>query len=315
VQINSTTVQRAWLMLAVGDDREHGGNDGYDDDPSTHYSWDDTVGNHAAPQRGDVIVLWDKKSLLGASVIENVQQGQAEKPLFRCPRCQMAGIKARKTLKPRYRCDDCGHLFDEPLVLQRTVTTYRTRHDIAWVDLNGQLTGSQLRSLCVHPESQLSLRPLDYERFHRSVTTVPQRPRLSTVESRLDQLLSGGHRTVVVRARVGQGAFRSRLLARYGDVCAFTGPTPRDALEAAHLYSYATSGEHHDDGGLLMRRDVHRLFDVGHLAVHPERGTIDVAPSVRGYDQYGPLHDRTLHLRLTDDQRRWVGLHWAIHRT
>ncbi|MEV4666127.1 hypothetical protein AB0J85_29825 [Micromonospora echinofusca] len=35
----------AWLMLAVGADRQQGSNDGYDDDPDVYYSWDDTVPN------------------------------------------------------------------------------------------------------------------------------------------------------------------------------------------------------------------------------------------------------------------------------
>lgn len=38
----------AWLCLAVSGRRQHGGNDGYDDNPSSHYSWDSTVPNHAA---------------------------------------------------------------------------------------------------------------------------------------------------------------------------------------------------------------------------------------------------------------------------
>lgn len=43
----------AWLMLAAGDDREHRGNDGYDDAPSAHYSRDSTVPNHLLPRPGD----------------------------------------------------------------------------------------------------------------------------------------------------------------------------------------------------------------------------------------------------------------------
>lgn len=38
-------VHRAWLLLAVGDDRQPGGNEGYDDAPESHYSWDSTVPN------------------------------------------------------------------------------------------------------------------------------------------------------------------------------------------------------------------------------------------------------------------------------
>ena len=43
----------AWLVLAVGDDRQHGGNEGYDAGPAVHYSWDSTVPNHEAVAGGE----------------------------------------------------------------------------------------------------------------------------------------------------------------------------------------------------------------------------------------------------------------------
>src|SRR4051794_14351061 len=86
----------AWLVLAVGADRQHGGNDGYDDDPDAHYSWDSTVPNGRVVQVGDRIVLWDKYAVIGASVIETIDAGTSEKTLYRCPHCQRAGIKARR---------------------------------------------------------------------------------------------------------------------------------------------------------------------------------------------------------------------------
>lgn len=99
-----TDTGRAWLMLAVSEGRQHGGNDGYDDTPNRHYSWDDTVPNHAGPQRGDPIALWDKQILLDASVIEDIAVDEQVKQLYRCPKCALAGIKARKAKTPRYKC-------------------------------------------------------------------------------------------------------------------------------------------------------------------------------------------------------------------
>jgi hypothetical protein len=99
--------------------------------------------------------------------------------------------------------------------------------------------------------------------------------RLRVVTARAEQL-AGGHRMATVRVRVGQRNFRRLLLHAFGSVCAFTGPTPPPALEACHLYSYSIRGEHHPHGGLLLRRDVHRLFDSGYLAVDPTILTIDV---------------------------------------
>lgn len=62
-------VPGSWLMLAVGEDRQHGGNDGYDDSPFTHYSWDDTVPNHGAVRPGDRLAIWNKRTLLGISTV------------------------------------------------------------------------------------------------------------------------------------------------------------------------------------------------------------------------------------------------------
>ncbi|MGW9242646.1 hypothetical protein ACWGRL_28555 [[Kitasatospora] papulosa] len=64
----------AWLMLAVDEHKRAG--DGYDDDPSRHYSWDDRVNNHAKVQPNDVIVLRDRDMLLGVSVIESIETDQ-----------------------------------------------------------------------------------------------------------------------------------------------------------------------------------------------------------------------------------------------
>ena len=80
---------------------------------------------------------------------------------------------------------------------------------------------------------------------------------------------ANGHRQTLTRVRIGQAAFRKQLLDQFGEVCALTGPCPAEVLEAGHLYSYSKLGRHHKHGGLLLRRDVHALFDRGRLAVDP----------------------------------------------
>lgn len=140
-----------WLLLTVGENRQHGGNDGYDDDPRITYRWDSTVPHHAALSPGDAIVLWDKKTSIGASVIEDIHHGTTVKTLNRCPSCRKASIKARRTMLPTYLCNRCGETFNHPENIRKEVTTYETHHDVAWVDLEGVLTGAQLRNLCRDP--------------------------------------------------------------------------------------------------------------------------------------------------------------------
>ncbi|MFE2545087.1 HNH endonuclease [Actinacidiphila glaucinigra] len=271
----------AWLVLAVPDeDRTHGGNDGYEDEPSRHYDWDSTVPNHAALTIGDVIALWDKKMLLGVSVIENIATGQAVKETYTSPECGRA-----------------------------RVTTYRSRHAAAWVDLAGLLTGAELRSLCHSPNSQLSLRPLDWARMCIVSGTAAS----VRLVDRAQRQLAGGHRLVMVRVRVGQGAFRRRLLEEQGEVCAFTGPAPAAALEAAHLYSYAADGQHRPQGGLLLRRDLDRLFDLG--LVDPQQDTLDVVHKLAGFAEYTRLHGRPVPVPLGRGHQAWLAAHWYLHRT
>lgn len=303
----------AWLALAVGEDRQHGGNDGYDDSPSSHYSWDETVPNHAAVRRGDKIVLWDKHTLLGASTIESVEQGRLVKQFHSCPDCRMAGIKPRKTKEPRFRCQECGAVFDHPRTDSREVTTYRSHHDIAWMDLAGCLSGPELRALCTRPASQLSIRELDWPRFEQAVRRVDPALKLTITNARSDQI-AGGHRPRTVRVRIGQAAFRNRLLSHFGEVCAFTGPAPGAALEAAHLYRFSDSGQHHDDGGFMLRRDVHRLFDLGQIAVDPRKMMIDVGEGLLPFAEYASLQGRSLQVPTTTGSRRWLEEHWRLHR-
>lgn len=305
----------AWLVLAAGEDRSRASNDGYDDFPSSHYSWDSKVPNHKGPQPGHVIVLRDKNRLLGASVIESIAHGKGKKATYRCEKCGSSKVEPRATVLPPIKCysKGCGAEFDRLPPVMVDVVTYRTKHDVDWMDLYGRMSSKQLRDLALQPTSQHSIRELDYDRFHEAIGSVPAPTTLSRLDAAAEYR-TGGHRKAYVRVRVGQEAFRGDLLTRYGNECAFSGSAPPAVLEAAHLYSYAESGEHHADGGFLMRRDIHRLFDDGLLAVHPNTLHIDVHPSLAGYDEYSRFHGEPLHATPTAGQREWLRRHWEQMR-
>jgi hypothetical protein len=303
----------AWLALTVSGKREHGGNDGYLDIPNRSYRWDSTVPHSAVVAVGDVIVLWDKHALLGVSVIEEITTTQVRKPIYKCPSCGNSSIKTRSVQRPTYRCYGCKHEFDFAIRQDKEVTSYASRHEAAWIDLAGVLSGSELRQLCLIPGTQHSFRRLDWSAFTKAInqrTGELALPLLRTTRARV----RGGHSTATVRVRIGQADFRRRLLQEHGDTCAFTGPAPTSVLEAAHLYSYADHATHHTHGGLLMRRDIHRLFDLGQLAIRPDTRTIDVADSIAGFSEYARLHGSTPHVSLTAGHLKWLNEHWKIHR-
>jgi putative restriction endonuclease len=74
-----------------------------------------------------------------------------------------------------------------------------------------------------------------------------------------------------VRPRLGQGIFRISVTDAYGRACAVTGEHSLPALEAAHIRPYSEGGEHRVSNGLLLRSDIHRLFDKGYVTVSPDR--------------------------------------------
>jgi putative restriction endonuclease len=84
--------------------------------------------------------------------------------------------------------------------------------------------------------------------------------------------------------RLGQNAFRAVVLGAYNRRCAITGSKIRPVLQAAHIRPLPDGGEHRLDNGLLLRSDVHTLFDNGYLGIDP-RHRLLVSPRLR--DEFG----------------------------
>ena len=75
----------------------------------------------------------------------------------------------------------------------------------------------------------------------------------------------------LIKPRLGQASFRIAVLEAYSKRCAITGERSLPVVEAAHIRPYADGGEHAVSNGLPLRRDIHRLFDLGFVSVRPDR--------------------------------------------
>lgn len=75
---------------------------------------------------------------------------------------------------------------------------------------------------------------------------------------------------VEVRPRLGQGLFSLAVRDAYHGACAITREHSLPALEAAHIQPYGLDGVHRIDNGLLLRSDLHRLYDRGYVTVTPD---------------------------------------------
>jgi hypothetical protein len=98
----------------------------------------------------------------------------------------------------------------------------------------------------------------------------------------------------IIRRR-GQKEFRHSLLAAYSGRCAITGCDVPELLEAAYILGYKGRQTNHISNGLLLRSDIHTLFDLRLITVDGSTFTVKVHPSLRG-GEYGELSGKKISL-------------------
>ena len=109
-----------------------------------------------------------------------------------------------------------------------------------------------------------------------------------------------------VLPRLGQGSFRVIVTDSYARRCAFTHSPVLHVLEAAHIRPYALGGAHAPQNGILLRQDIHTLFDRGYVTVTPEY-KIEVSRRIKeefdnGREYYG-MHGTLIQLPQAQARR------------
>lgn len=108
--------------------------------------------------------------------------------------------------------------------------------------------------------------------------------------------------------RQGQPEFRRRLLDIYGRRCLLSGCNAEDALEAAHICPYKGSRTNHPENGILLRADLHTLFDLHLITIDAER-RVRIAPGLRG-TPYAKFNRRKLKFPLNGPSEKALLRHW-----
>lgn len=98
----------------------------------------------------------------------------------------------------------------------------------------------------------------------RSLTPTP------AFVSPLTSVPGGYGKPSIYLPRIGQGAFRLMVMDAYDRRCAITGEKTLPALDAAHIRPFRDTESHEVRNGILMRSDLHRLFDQGYVTVTPD---------------------------------------------
>lgn len=141
---------------------------------------------------------------------------------------------------------------------------------------------------------------------------LPQRPSMRAIEAHREQIVRDfqARRQGTFKPRPLQARFRADLLDLYPG-CVVTGCTLPDACEAAHIIAH-TGDPVWDDpaNGLLLRRDMHALFDRIQWSIHPGSGRLVLGERMKGTD-YSMYSGMTVRHHANSD---YLGIHWHQFR-
>ena len=289
---------RAWIAQAFG-----GTENPYSDEPSVAYAYDDRVQNHKRVEVGDILFIRNRHRLEGVGRISRIETGSGEKSFSRCPDCGSSRVHARKNAQPRYRCQ-IGHTFSEPRVVRERVDTFRAIYEGDYSAATARIEASELRPFHLRNSQQMAIMPADLAeisryvaRRDRAISDVLTRWLPSSRDGLSDDEADEGpdvsptgvdERAKILRAiriRRGQRAFRQDLMVRFDGKCVISGCGVSGVLEAAHIRPYRTPRDNDPSNGLLLRADLHTLFDLHRIVIQPSTLNVVVHPDLE-YSEY-----------------------------
>lgn len=128
-----------------------------------------------------------------------------------------------------------------------------------------------------------------------------------------DDQLAKVEALIKIRLRKYQSEFRKNLLKLYDNKCAISGISVNQVLQAAHVAPHAAHGINKVENGILLRSDLHLLFDKGLLRIHPNTYEIQLHKGLHN-SEYGKYHGKKISNRINGTQisleylmKRWVG--------
>ncbi|WP_231553146.1 HNH endonuclease [Novilysobacter defluvii] len=297
-------------MITIDSGRQYGGNDGYEENPSAYYTYDSRVPNHKQLAEGDVVFVRNATHILGAALVESVSSQPGSKMERRCPSCGAVNVRERKSRNPAWRCSKCRAEFENPVENIVDVRSFTAHYGKTFRTAPPNLDARLLKQAAASPNDQLAIERLDVGKLAKvlggAFLSAGDLLRTAALSKTLDPgdadaspatenpsnyaIWEGDEREAVLRSiriRRGQQSFRRRLIRAYGGRCAVSGCELLDLLEAAHISPYKGAADHHLENGLLLRADLHTLFDLGHLAIEPITMTakFSKAAALGGYAQ------------------------------
>lgn len=299
--------QNLWVLKSVEDaDRALQTVDHYEDKLNSVYNYDSKVANFKQIKPGDNIILIDKEKILGFANIEKIAESSGKKTIRKCPSCGSSTIDPRKNTLPKFRCNK-GHTFAKPIEKIVDVKQFSAYYSSSFQKaVKSKVLLNDLRPYYKKGYNQnMSMQLLDSEALNIFSEAEPLRKRNSKTLSAYDaadelseneyEKKDQDERPIVfrqIKERRGQQKFRFALFDRYGYACMISGCKITDILEAAHINPYRGINDNHVSNGLILRADIHTLFDLNLIGIEPDTLTIHCHSKI--ITEYQNLNGRTL---------------------
>jgi hypothetical protein len=117
---------------------------------------------------------------------------------------------------------------------------------------------------------------------------------------------------ITTRTRRNQRLFRKNLITLYDGQCAISGWTPTEVLEAAHIVGHSKSGVNNANNGILLRADLHRLFDLNLIKINPKTYKVEVSESLEK-SKYMKLNGKKILKRIDGEYpgKEYLNIRWS----
>ncbi|KVX00447.1 HNH endonuclease [Shewanella frigidimarina] len=228
---------------------------------------------------------WEKQSAVS----------QAKKPKYRLTLNDNVSLRPNVTIIPykNHVQIKVGYLQDDEKRLENLLPKYFVK--IIFKDRYGNDTPAL--AFNVKDIEQLKLiRGMNIEGYFSPKLTsnynkkVEESERNDEESERSDKTFNDEMQLVAIKTRKGQPYLRKILLDKYKSTCIVTGCKIESLLEAAHILPHSENGSYNFDNGLLLRSDIHNLFDSNLLSINSD-GVLYISNGCHGseYEKYNNI--------------------------
>ncbi len=276
-------------------------------DRTRDYRYDTTTPNHDRVKPLDLLFLRDSKAFFAVSRVHRVETEQVERATKKCPNCGAGQIVQRGAGK--YYCV-AGHSFAEPATETVSVTQYRAFFEEDFAPIGAQIDALEGKPFELSNRNHLGFRACDLNGFANYVARrdykvaaaleswflqraleLTDREGDSTEAVQLFALDDRERPLQGIRSRRGLASFRDSVIKRYGPRCLISQCAVLSLLEAANIQPSKGPITNKSANGLLLRSDLHTLFDLDLIGIRPESLTVAIHPDLKGseYEAYSGL--------------------------